>query len=115
MVADGGVEYDGFYFDDINVKIVYASGISVNQITQENELQLYPNPNNGKFLLLVNDNASGAIKISISNLLGEMIFLEQTLNEKTKEIDLTSVVSGTYFVHVQTSSKNYTQKVIIGK
>jgi carboxypeptidase T len=116
MVADGGVEYDGFYFDDITVKVINPSIGIANQTSLENNLQLYPNPTTGKFVLALNDNTSGPVKISVSNLLGEIIFsAERTNLEKLYEIDLSAVSNGTYFVHVQTSAKNYTQKVVVGK
>lgn len=113
LVADGGTEYDGFYFDDINVKVINPSGAGVNQAVQENNLQLYPNPNNGKFLLTLNDNASETMKISVSNILGETIFFSERNAGKVNELDLSAMSEGTYFVQVKTSGKNYVEKIII--
>ncbi|MGZ4068354.1 MAG: T9SS type A sorting domain-containing protein, partial [Bacteroidia bacterium] len=113
LVSDGGVEYDGFYFDDITVKVINPAGAGVNQIANENYLQLYPNPNNGKFFLGLNDNVAGMIKISVFNILGEPIYTEEKIAGKLNDIDLSNAPDGTYFVQVKTSAKNYMQKIII--
>ncbi len=113
MVADGGVEYDGFYFDDITVKIVNTAGIGINQTTtQENELQLYPNPNNGSFVVSFIGSAPSSSAITVTNVLGETVLTQSNL-KMTNEINLQGISKGTYFIKVQTPGKTYIRKILI--
>ncbi len=114
MVADGGVEYDGFYFDDITVKIINPTGVGIDQNMQlENNMQLYPNPNAGSFVVSFMNPVPATYVITITNVLGEVVFVQNNL-KMVNEINLQSLAKGTYFVKVQTSDKTYIRKVFIG-
>jgi len=114
MVADGGVEYDGFYFDDITVKIVNAAGVGISQtIAQENELHLYPNPNNGSFVVSFIGSAPSTSVITVTNVLGEVVLSQNNL-KMTNEINLQNIAKGTYFIKVQTTDKTYIRKMLVG-
>ena len=115
MVAGGGVEYDGFYFDDITVKIVNASGTGINQTAVQNEeLQLYPNPNNGSFVVAFVNSAPSSSLITITNILGEVVLTQSNL-KMSNEINLQGIAKGTYFIKVQTPDKTYIRKIFIAE
>ena len=74
--------------------------------------ELYPNPNNGSFELLINQNTDN-INIEIRDLLGKIIYSEfinqYNINTKHK-IDINQS-SGTYIISVQ--SDHYTHEKLI--
>ncbi len=72
-------------------------GITQNQ-KSNNRFLIYPNPNNGIFILEVNSPS----KIIITNLLGEEILRQETTNGKNK-IDIQNQASGIYFVKIISS------------
>ncbi len=78
--------------------------------------KLYPNPNDGSFILEINDIKSHKLNLHIYNSLGDEVYTEKfTSNGKTKKsINLQTLANGVYFVHLNTS-KNivYRTKVII--
>ncbi len=74
----------------------------------ENQIQITPNPNSGKFLINTGDLRLTQIKIY--NAIGEIIYQSEI---KNSEIDLSSKPKGTYFIKVQTQGKTYNKQVII--
>ena len=75
----------------------------------DKSINVYPNPTNG----LLNIEGQGAMRITVSNLLG------QTLNEVTAEgnttLDLSRYESGMYLIRIETANGATMQKVTIRK
>ena len=69
-------------------------GINENNL---HENKIYPNPNNGRFLV---ESLYQIHKIEISNITGKVIYSELDINKKTKNIDLSMEQKGVYFVKV---------------
>jgi hypothetical protein len=77
----------------------------------EDELIIYPNPNNGLFSI----NSSAKIsQIDVLNILGEKIYSKKVSTDKT-EIDLSDKSNGIYFVQVYSDKGALTKKVSIAK
>ncbi|MBI4946510.1 MAG: T9SS type A sorting domain-containing protein [Bacteroidetes bacterium] len=101
---------DGFYANKKNMV-----KDSVNNKT--NHIQVIPNPSTGLFYLTINSDqfskdASPAFSITVSNVLGEVVY-QSTTAAATTEIDLSAHPRGIYFVKVQSTDKVYTEKVIL--
>ncbi|MBS1638245.1 MAG: immune inhibitor A [Bacteroidetes bacterium] len=104
LVSDQGVNYDGFYFDDMSVNILQgpnAAGIqnydqSVNYVSQN-----IPNP--AHTITYINYNLAGKkdLSLCVYNTIGEMI--QQSCVESSQgqvSIDLSNLSNGTYFYQV---------------
>jgi carboxypeptidase T len=118
LVSDAGTNYDGLYFDDISVQKITATSNGINQLAnQSTQVSLYPNPNNGSFVLSFNSTNSENYKITVSNVLGQEIYnAEQNNNGKSlQEINLNNAANGTYFVHIQGTDLNYVQKIMVNR
>jgi carboxypeptidase T len=101
IVSDAFTTADGFYFDDLKVKII-GDLVSVNtEISDEPHLEIYPNPNNGNF----STNTTGTI--IIKNMLGQEISF--THINKGKIINVSRLTKGVYFVTIG----NETEKIIV--
>ncbi|MDX2171781.1 MAG: M43 family zinc metalloprotease [Bacteroidota bacterium] len=110
IINDNG---NNIFLDDINL---YS-----NVITKSNNLginipsfNIYPNPSNGSFNLIVSEVASKTIKLSVYNIMGEMVHtsINDNVNQK---INLTSLQNGIYFVNISNDTQSSTKRLIINK
>jgi carboxypeptidase T len=118
LKSDAGTNYDGLYFDDLSVQKITSTSNGIAQIiNQTAQVSIYPNPNNGSFVLHFNSTNSENYKITVSNILGEEVYNTQQ-NSTTKalqEINLNNAANGTYFVHIQATDLNYVQKIMVNR
>lgn len=66
-------------------------------------IKLYPNPNNGKFIL-ENEGTSTDIRIKIVDVIGNEVFDQELFNPKT-ELDISACARGIYFVKIFSNRK----------
>ena len=86
---------------------------SVNEISLESAVSIFPNPSNGEFMIRM-DNGKLPMtnyQLSIYNVYGEKV-LERTVSRKLETINL-SEASGFYFVYITTSDQTITKKIVI--
>lgn len=86
----------------------------VNELNEvRNELHVYPNPNNGKFVVQLKDALQNTItELEIYNLLGERIYSITNLHtQTTNETDLTKQPSGIYFMQLKAGNKFYYERI----
>jgi len=94
--------------DEISGKELSASSLSI-----------YPNPNNGNFVIesTLNDNSSSEADIQIINMFGQVIYMTRTAivdGELKQEINLDqNIPSGNYFVRVIASEEVITKQIIV--
>ncbi len=95
---------DNLNFDNL------ITGIS--DVNETNPVFIYPNPSNGNFTL---DSKINKGEIEIYNSIGKKIFSETISLSSKKEINLTNISSGTYFMKVYDGEKYYIKKLIVAK
>lgn len=96
--------------DSVNV----LSGIAEVLVSQH--LQLYPNPNTGRFFITYEDAAAQQVEIEIWNGVGKKVqafSLERVQGRFRKAMDLTSLSSGMYYIRVQADGKMGMRKLIL--
>jgi PKD repeat protein len=101
----------------VHVVDANATGIKTN-MTETAQLVFYPNPSVGVFTLQLLNASLTKAQISISNILGEVVYSSQeqlSNNTLTKEIDLQNLANGAYFMQVNMGNATKTQKIIINK
>lgn len=82
-----------------------------------NEINVYPNPNNGTFNVVLN-SASDNLTVEITDLQGRVVLVSSIQNVtagNTLQIDLTNEAAGTYFMRAITDTEQITQKIIINR
>ncbi len=77
-----------------------------------NDLNIYPNPSQGKFYLEFNKNKSVKADIQIKDINGKIIY-KSKLNETKKFIDLKGASPGTYFIEIKANDLQVVKPVII--
>ena len=85
-----------------SVVVVMQSSVGVEETqVEEYKLQIYPNPNDGKFTLQI-ENCSGCLEsievLTIINTLGEVTYQKSNIKIASLSVDLTNQPKGIYFV-----------------
>lgn len=91
--------------------------ISVPEINAQNELTIYPNPNNGEFNIIFDKELRNA-NIKIYSLEGKLIKQLDQINEESNQpikLDLTNFENGIYFVYLYSANEYYYSKIYIHK
>ena len=122
--TDGGVQGDGFYFDNFRVVDYMDSLASVTQTGNQtpNEYALwqnYPNPFNPVTSIKFDLPKTGNVKLSVFNVLGEEIetLHNGVLSAGSYKINFnaSSYSSGVYFYRIETGSFVAVKKLVVMK
>jgi hypothetical protein len=92
-----------------NVTTQGGSTDIVKNSNANSNLSIYPNPNNGNFI--IETNLIEKQTLQIFDVTGKMV-LSQTINGKTN-IDMSSLDNGIYFIQLKTKENISTQKIIV--
>ncbi len=96
-----------------------TTGIVENQSAAD-DLELYPNPNNGSFYIT---STSGGVMfnnatIKIVNAVGQKVYersIKITGSRLKEQVKLNDLAAGMYMLYINTDSKNYMKKFMISK
>lgn len=99
------------------ITIYRRSALSAQELTQKEtvQLQLYPNPNNGKFNVEYFSAMPGTTAISIYDLSGKMVFTTQlatSIGKNNQELDF-NLSGGTYKLVMQTPTETVNDTLVI--
>lgn len=100
----------GVYFFEIEV--VFHDYASVNELEKELNFVLAPNPNNGTFIVKLDQVAQNGFSTQVRDMMGRIVYAEETTSFES-QIDISNQDAGVYFVTVNAENKSTTQKVIL--
>jgi len=80
--------------------------------TENNELNIYPNPSEGKFYIELVINKKLKTEVLIKDINGKVIYQDK-LNEDKKFIDLYGAAPGTYFIEIRNKETKIIEPLII--
>jgi hypothetical protein len=101
------------------IRKVSAITTAINEVPLYNCVYLYPNPNNGKFIIEFSHPdivSASQTKIEIYNVFGERIYggmLKQVQHDY--EINLSTQSNGVYFLQLITQQGSISRKIVIEK
>ena len=109
--SDPSLNKDGFYFDDLRIRVIASTITDINQtILMGENIVLSPNPSNGIFNL---SNADGKeIGVEVFNSLGQLVYQQKNNTALNSTINIQDQAAGIYFVNVSHASGNKTVKFI---
>ena len=84
--------------------------VGINEIAKNKGIHIYPNPNNGKFKIRLDDNTVNEKTIEVFNSLGKSVYRNPANLTDELKLDLPS---GIYFITVSDSQQKSTGKIII--
>ena len=89
---------------------VVGEPLSIGEVNNSIELSLYPNPNNGTFVVSI--SKEGNYNVAVRNVIGQTVE-SVALNGTTKEISLNNIDAGIYFVTIKSEGYEKTEKIIV--
>ena len=114
--------YDGTCVDSVvtPINLFLITGIKDNSNLVSSAIKIYPNPNNGEFILTISNPETNAKKMAviIYNTLGQVVLQENELfinGEVNKKIDLQAFSNGVYFLKTDDGKNIKTTRLIIQK
>jgi len=103
--------------DKLNIYVTATGGLSVGQVNGNMNLNIIPNPNNGAFVLKGTlDIAVSDVAVELTNATGQVVYKDNVaLNngELNKEIKLTGMPAGVYFLQARTETNHTTLRLVI--
>jgi hypothetical protein len=88
--------------------------VGVEEMAQQNNLSLYPNPTDGNVYLQLQNGISGLVTINVMDMLGRAVLKENNINQaNVTQLDLSSLGAGTYIITIVGSTANEMTKLII--
>ena len=93
-------------------ELVFTDTTLSNQVVNENNITVYPNPTNDR-LFITTANTTKLASISIYNLLGKQV--QANLNLEQNSIDMSHLSAGVYLLELTTTTGNTITKKIIKK
>jgi len=92
------------------------SSAGIDEMASKINFNVYPNPNNGIFMISYSSNQNEKTIIQVRDLMGRMVF-DESLNMisglNKMDLNLRGLSSGMYFIELNTSGNHLTQKLII--
>ena len=98
------------------IVVNYSACTGINALSNNVNVNVYPNPNNGQFTLNVNTADVNELSIKVVNLQGQEVYNRNNfdnLSTVNEQIDLSNNANGVYFVIVTTDKGIVTHKMIV--
>jgi len=81
----------------------------------EGNLEVFPNPSDGSFVITLSNNNYQSATLTILNVLGKKILEKKITDNNAIHIDASSFEEGVYFVELKTDKSTYLRKITITK
>lgn len=88
-------------------------GVDENNLNKE--VNVYPNPNDGKFYIEMEGNLGGQATIQVLDLMGRVVMtqkMDTTPNYSSAYIEMENAPAGNYIIKIQTESEVFTKKIV---
>ena len=85
--------------------VVTTVGVEENTFTEN--FTIYPNPNNGQFIIELAENSL----VEITDILGKQVF-KSNLQKGGNQVNLSHIETGVYFVSINTGGKQVSVKIV---
>lgn len=114
----GNTLYEGWNELDNGVLITNATlwlaeeTVNIENENNENGINIYPNPSNGKFNIVLSKSVNNA-NISISDMTGKVILVKDMTSSYKQIVDLSSYSKGIYFIKFNINNKTLISKLIL--
>ncbi len=93
-------------------------GTGINEVSNINSVQLFPNPNNGFATLQITANNSSEVNIQLTDITGRTVSMynnELTSGKNSIALNTAEYADGIYFVTVKTSTENKVVRMVVNK
>jgi hypothetical protein len=113
--CDIGTQGFGFWYTAttaMGIRMNFGDiSLSDKNIELKSNVNIYPNPTNGVFSIILDENKD--CEISIDNVLGQTVYKELHNNLNSATIDLSTLEKGVYMVKIQFDNSSSLTKVVV--
>lgn len=104
----------GTQTDDTCIVITY---VGINDIDFANEVNLYPNPTNGKVTIQLSGNEYAKAELTVINAVGQTVIAPSVVNlvNNAYTMNLSSLANGVYYIKISNDGKSAIKKVTIAR
>ena len=93
-------------------------GVTINDVVDSErikrfDMNLYPNPNDGTFTVEPYQAMDGSVRMSVINVLGELVWSGSTNNLIKQALDLSQLKAGIYLLELRSENKVSTARFVI--
>ena len=110
-------ENDVSFTDDLLLTII-PEGAGINNLLNNIDFSVYPQPNNGNFQIIYNSKINKTLSVKITDSLGKNIYSENLSANKGEnifKINIENSKSGIYYIRILDDKYSQTKKFIINK
>jgi hypothetical protein len=95
----------------VTVTQFVATCIGINELNGngQGDIKVYPNPNNGNFIV----NSDQNITLNIVNAIGQVVSVIDISDENKKEVNVSHLPNGVYFITGQNQNLIINKKIIV--
>ncbi len=113
----GGTWYNWFVSNgNFNEQIgtaINCSPLAIDEITNNSEIQIYPNPTQDKMIISMSDLSLNLEEINLCNTLGQKFVFKTSKIGKDYNVDISELQNGVYFILIdERNSKRYFSKIM---
>ncbi len=91
---------------------------SVEELSEEQQLAIFPNPNNGEFTIELKGEDFGSVEVRIYDINGTLVYQEANIEAKegfSGRINMTAYPQGMYFVKVMHQHGTLVKKILLNR
>jgi hypothetical protein len=102
---------------DTITKLVVVSLVGIDDVNFENLYSIYPNPNNGNFIISGNARIPAIVSFNIFDLSGRLFYSQSNKlsGEFEQAITLNNLESGTYIIEIESNKTSSFKRVVVTK
>ncbi|WP_178987056.1 reprolysin-like metallopeptidase [Winogradskyella schleiferi] len=106
---------DGGSIDEFTLDLCVLPTLSVNEVSNNTDFTIYPNPNNGTFNISMRNPQSNKIDITVYDVNGRRIFEAHYDSAQIfeEQINLNQVQSGMYLIEVKDGLHTVIKKIVV--
>jgi len=111
-----GISYYRLKQTDVDGKFKYSKLVAVDFLNDEYGIRIYPNPTNAIITIdLLEQLSPQSTLVSLTNVYGQQISLNQIISKNQIKADLSSLPSGIYFIGITLGEKTIARKIVLQK
>ncbi len=104
-----------FSIDNVSFAGTAAPATAIHNFPSKSSISVYPNPSTNGLFTVDLGNYSGKTIVTVYNIIGKVIFSNESTVGNKQTIDLSNVANGSYFVNIKNDKENTTKKITINK
>ena len=110
-------QYSGMTMHCVVSRKYLPIGIGVENITSDNLMNVYPNPNNGNFTIRLNLPSTENVSLEVYNMVGSKVMevANGSLSNESFEVNMPESEGGVYFVRMTVNGTVINKKIVLTK